>query len=586
MNGKTRCDQNRQIADSLKDAADMILRGAKVLNVYSGEILNMNVVIRGERIWYVGPLSPISEENTRILHLDDKLLVPGYIEPHCHPWNIYNPITFGEDGCRLGTTSLFCDNLVFYILMGINIFEAFMNELSVMPIKYFWSCRTAPQTPMEKENEVYSPNKLERLIGNPAVQSIGEITRWPELLKGNPKIRGLIRQAKSIKKRIDGHTAGAKYEKLNIIARAGVESCHESISGEEVLERLRLGLYVMLRESSLRPDLRNLLKALREKDLFMDRMMLTTDGVSPQFYNQFGGTDNLIRIALEEGVDPASAYRMSTINPAVYFGLDHEIGGIAPGRYADILVLKDLYHPTPEMVISKGRVVAEGKSLIEPFPTLDWERFLPVSSFSKATWLANSDLFNIPCHGNHIGFPTIKLINSVITRKEMVEFEVEDGFLSLDMRDGFSLLALISREGRWVTNGVLQGFGGAVDGLASSYNTAVQILVVGREPEAMSRAVNRVIELKGGIVAIQNGKIAYELPLPLGGMMSDEPIRKLAEKERELKEFLSVAGYPYHDPLYTLTFLPNDFLPEVRINYSGVVDIIRGEILWPRRDLV
>jgi adenine deaminase len=137
----------------------------------------------------------------------------------------------------------------------------------------------------------------------------------------------------------------------------------------------------------------------------------------------------------------------------------------------------------------------------------------------------------------------------------------------------------------WVTNGILQGAGDAIEGMASSFNTAVEILVLGREPDAMRAAVNRVLELEGGIVAFENGKIAYEFPLPLGGIMSDEPMQRLAEKDRELQAFLSERGYPFEAPLFTLLFLPNDFLPDVRINYKGVVDIRKDTVLWPRRVL-
>lgn len=556
-----------------------------MLNVYSGELLKMNVLIKKKKIWYVGARSDIVENDTMVLDVENKVLVPGYIEPHSHPWMIYNPTSLGEKACCLGTTTFVCDNLMFYVLMGIDLFETFMNSLSQMPIRFLWSCRAMPQTPMEREDEIYSVDNLERLLENQAVQSLGEITRWPELLKRNPKIMGLINRTKKLKKRIDGHTAGAKYEDLNVISRAGVESCHESINGEEVLDRMRLGLYVMLRESSLRHDLTALLETVVKSRVLTDRMMLTTDGSVPEFYQRFGVTNNLVRIAIREGIDPISAYKMVTINPAVYFGLDHQIGGIAPGRYADILILKDLLLPTPEMVISKGQIVAENGILREPFPEVNWETFFPKSSFSRQPWQAKSHFFKIPCHHRNINFPTIKLTSSVITRKEWVEFEIKDGFLNLDKKDGFCFLALLSRDGGWVTNGILQGFGDAIEGLASSFNTAVEILVIGRDPEAMSAAVNRVLEMKGGIVAYEKGKIHYDFPLPLGGIMSDAPMQKLAEKDKELQEFLSTRGYPFQDPLFTLLFLPNDFLPDVRINYNGVVDIRNNTILWPRRVL-
>jgi adenine deaminase len=578
-------NSGKEPTESATGQADILLNKGTVLNVYSGELLKMNVVINGERIWYVGPRSDMVGHDTIILDAENRVIVPGYVDPHFHPWNIYNPISFGEEACRLGTTTVVCDSLVFHLLMGTDLFGVFMDLLSHMPVKFFWTCRAAPQTPMEREDEFYALENLERLLKNPEVQSLGEITRWPELVKGNPNYAELIRCTKGLKKRVDGHTAGARYEDLNAISRVGVESCHESITGEEVLDRLRLGLYVMLRESSLRQDLGKLIRTVVKSQVLTDRIMLTTDSSEPDYYERFGINDNLIRIAIKEGIEPISVYRMATINPAVYFGLDHEIGGIAPGRYADILLLRDLHHPTPELVISRGRIMAENGKLIEPFPEVNWERFFPRSSFSKQKWKAESHFFQIPSHRKRIRFPTIKLISPVITRKAWAEFGIEDGFLTLDERRGFCFLALMSRDGVWVTNGILQGAGDAIEGMASSFNTAVEILVLGREPDAMRAAVNRVLELEGGIVAFENGKIAYEFPLPLGGIMSDEPMQRLAEKDRELQAFLSKRGFPFEAPLFTLLFLPNDFLPDVRINYKGVVDIRDDRVLWPRRAL-
>ncbi|MBN1276264.1 MAG: adenine deaminase [Deltaproteobacteria bacterium] len=214
---------------------------------------------------------------------------------------------------------------------------------------------------------------------------------------------------------MDGHTAGTKRESLTILSRQVIESCHESISGHEVIERLRLGFYVMLRESSLRQDLSNLIKTIRENHLPTDRMTLTTDSSTPAFYEQFGINDNVIKIAIKEGIDPISAYRMATINPAVYFGLDQDIGGIAPGRYADILILEDILNPSPETVTSKGRVVSERGKLIKLFPRVNWDRFFPATSFAVRSWSAEEYFFRIPFNENHVNFPVIKLKNTVIT---------------------------------------------------------------------------------------------------------------------------------------------------------------------------
>jgi adenine deaminase len=201
------------------------------------------------------------------------VLVPGYVEPHCHPWNAYNPVSLGEEFCRLGTTTLVCDDLIFYMMMGVERFEEFMAVFSQMPVKFFWFVRLVPQTALDQEEELFSAANLTRLLRNPLTLSIGEITRWHELIKGNPTIQEMISIARSLGKRVDGHTAGAKYKNLGIISRAGVESCHESITAKEVLDRLRLGFHVILRESSLRQDLAGLLKGVREHPASLRRVL-------------------------------------------------------------------------------------------------------------------------------------------------------------------------------------------------------------------------------------------------------------------------------------------------------------------------
>jgi adenine deaminase len=572
-------------SSSLSGTVDLFLKGGTVVNVYSGELLQANIAVRNEKIVYVGPLEHGLGRDTRILALKNKIIAPGYIEPHFHPWDIYNPLSVGEEACKRGTTTVFCDNLIFYMLMNPELFIAFMDAFSKMPIKYYWSCRATPQTPMENEKALFSARNLKRVLTNPQVQSLGEITRWPELINGSSEMGELIALTKQLKKRVDGHTAGAKYDKLNRIAMAGVESCHESINGQDVLDRLRLGFYVMLRESSLRPDLSLLLQTIAENRVLTDRLMLTTDGSMPEFYQTHGITDHLIKIALKEGIDPICVYRMVTINPAVYFGLDHKIGGIAPGRDADMVILGDLLEPTPEAVISRGRIVSEKGSLVEAFPKVEWEKYFPKSGFCKRNWIAKKHLFAIPGHQKSIRFPVIELTNPAITRVRWTHFTSRNGFLDFDP-SRFSLVALINREGTWITVGLLEGFGNRIEGLASSYNTAAQILVIGNNTEAMSAAVNRVLEIKGGIVSYDKGTLCYELPLPIGGTMSERSLQEIAVKEKEFKSLLAAKGYPYHDPLYTLVFLPNDFLPQVRVNYSGIVDIKNNEVLWPRRDLV
>jgi len=569
---------------SVEKSPDLFIQGGTLLNVYSGELLKANVAVKGERILYVGPGSPGVAPDTRILKVEGRTLVPGYIDPHFHPWFVYNPVSFGQTASPRGTTTLFCDNLMFYMLMGPGRFERFMESLTGMPLTFYWFCRAVPQTPMEDEKALFSVENVERLLRHPAVRSLGEITRWKALIQGDEGIEDLIGKTKALGKRVDGHTAGAKYAALNSLARAGVESCHESINAREMVERLRLGFYVMLRENSLRQDLQEMLKAVRQNRLLTDRMMLTSDSASPQFYEAFGVTDHLIHLALQAGIDPVTAYRMATINPAVYFGLDHEIGGVAPGRLADVLVLKDLNHPTPEMVVAKGRLAAKEEAATVTFPSLDWEAFFAPSPYSGRRGV-EPEIFSIPSAKESVRFPTMHLVSTVITRLEWVEFPVKEGILDLGGHDDYAFLAVLDRSGKWVSHGLISGLGQGFDGLAATFNTAAQIVAIGRRPEAMAAAASRLYQIEGGIVAVEDRNTAFEWTLPLGGLMSTAPMAELAHKDRELQAFFRRHGYPFDDPLYTLVFLPNDFLPQIRVNYLGVLDIRKNEVLWPRMDL-
>jgi adenine deaminase len=337
-----------------------------------------------------------------------------------------------------------------------------------------------------------------------------------------------------------------------------------------VLERARQGISVMLRESSLRPDLVGLLDALKEAPALVSRLMLTADGSMPAFIRDHGFVDHLIRTALERGIAPIDAYRMATLNPATYMGRDGDIGGIAPGRYADLCVLHDLSEPTPEVVVARGRVAArDGRALVQVAEP-DWRRaFATREARLTVTWRARPEDFRLPPRAT---YPVIRLTSAVITRLE--ERAPAEGDL---------FAALVDRAGRWVAPALVTGFGERVDGLASTITTDFNILALGRSPAAMARAVNRVLDLHGGIVLVDGERVAFELPLPLGGVMTRRPLLEAAAQEDGLRAALVARGYPHHEPLFTLFFLAADFLPFVRLSPRGVWDVKQGRVLLPRR---
>jgi adenine deaminase len=550
--------------------ADLFLRGASLLNVFTGEIHPANVAIAGERIAYVGRREERLHPRTRVLDLEGRVLVPGYIDPHVHPANLVTPAAFARHVLPLGTTTVVGDTLQFWRLGGARGVRLVADALAPSPLKFFWMLRVHEQTRTRDEARRFPMRDLVRMLAHPWMLAVGEVTRWPDAHRGD---RGLLRRldvALARGRRVEGHTAGASAEKLPALVVAGLTSDHEPITAQEVLERARLGIAVMLRESSLRPDLRGLLDALKEAPALASRLMLTADGSMPSFIRAHGFVDNLIRLALAGGVTPIDAYRMATLNPAAYYGMDAHVGSIAPGRFADIAVLPDLAEPRPAMVIARGRVAAEDGRLTARVPEPPWRRvFTSAPARLAGGWQARAEDFALPPRA---AYPVISLVSAVISRLE--ERPPAPGDLHA---------ALFDRAGAWVAPGLVAGFADRVDGLAATTTTDFNILVLGRRRESMARAVNRLKRLGGGVVLVDGDEVAYEMPLPIGGIMSRATLAEVADLEEGLRAALVARGYAHHEPVFSLFFLAADFLPAVRLSPLGVWDVKRSRVLLPAR---
>jgi adenine deaminase len=546
--------------------ADRYVRGGLLLNVYTGELYPANVAITGERIAYVGPAEHMVGPRTEVIDAAGATLVPGYIEPHAHPWNLATPAALARHVLPLGTTTIFGDNLTVYMLGGLGGFEAAAAALARGPLKYYWMVRPHGQSRVPGEARHFPLAALRRMLAHPRAAAIGEVTRWTDVWAGRRYILERLALAPAAGKRVEGHTAGAKPDRLAALAAAGFTSDHEPITGQEALERARLGIAVMLRQSSLRPDLPALLEPFVKAGA-LHRLMLTTDGSTVAWTAEHGFVDGLLRLAMDEGVPPVEAYRMVTLNPAAYYGLDQHLGGIAPGRYADILLLRDLGEPRPAAVIARGRLVAREGRLLVPVPEPPWRRIFPprLTRFDRR-WRVEPEELGLP-RG-----PVIRLQSAVITA-------VEDRSAG----PGDITAALLDRRGRWITTAALAGWGDGLDGVAATASTDYQILALGRRPESLARAVNRVVALRGGIVLVDGDRIVFELALPIAGVMSPLPLAALAEKERELRALMKARGYAFHDPLFTFYFMTADFLPSVRLSARGVWDVKRGRLLAPSR---
>ncbi|NLL57569.1 MAG: adenine deaminase, partial [Firmicutes bacterium] len=379
---------------------DLYLQGGTVVNVYSGEIYPADIAVKDGRIAYVGKdLGAAQPAGCTVIDARGCNLLPGFIEPHGHPAQFHDTVEYTRAASQNGITAVVSDSYKLLKALGPQEFARYIEEIKKStPVKVYWFLRIFTEYYFSSGEPLVSPEEMQVLVNLPQVLSIGETTRWPEILQKEAFPLEAIRMIRAAGKRPDGHTAGAAGKKLAALAAAGISGCHESVTAEEVMERLRNGMHVTLRHSSQRPDLDNFLSILRDKKADLSRFMLTTDGTSPAFPDQDWNIAVLAERLIEKGIDPLTAIRMITLNPASYYRIDHEIGSLAPGRTADIVVTEGFNLSRPRMVLIDGKVVynreataAENKAHFKSSPLAGASK-----TYFACDWRVTADLFAVP----------------------------------------------------------------------------------------------------------------------------------------------------------------------------------------------
>lgn len=561
------------------EEADLLIVDGKVINVFTGEIIPATVSISRGRIASVKPDTIPADPAKEIISAKGYLLSPGYIELHSHPWVIYNPVSLSNWTLPRGTTTHIMENLPFFQYGGPGVFKRLIEAMRPCCTRFYWEARAAPQSLLPDERELFSFANIDSLLELPEVVGVAEITRWDGLLKGDATLIRKMGSAKIKGKRIDGHTAGCKNTGLNALAALGITSCHEPISGEESLERLRLGLWVMVRNSSIRPDLHSILKSLLQASVPLDRVMMTTDAAEPCFLMQNGYTDGLLNVARQVGVDAITALRMVTLNAATYYSLDEDIGSIAPGRYADILFLDNLEDFLPRLVMVEGKITgiengasqgisaSTGKLLSAGLP---WESMFS-ANFQKPPWLyPDAPISLAPAKGR---IPLIELVSSGITRLDYINWDGES------LPEDIQYCCLLGRRGEYLNNCFIRGFAPGIQGIASSFSTSMGVMAIGTSLEAISQALFKLFDQGGGIFLWEDKTSLFELKLEIAGMMSTLDLRSVASQLSLLYSLVRERGFQHYDLLLCLLFLSCDFLPSARITPLGIFDVKNREII-------
>lgn len=551
-------------------APSLVLKNAKYLHSMMKSWVTGNIWISNDRIVYVGKELPASVEGTEVIDLAGKVVVPGYIEPHVHPFQLYNPHSFAEFSAQTGTTTFISDNMTLVSLMKNKKAFSFMDELAKLPFSFYWWSRFDSQTELENERELYSNASVLEWLDRHDVLLGGELTGWPRLMRGDDQMLYWIQAAKHKGKKVEGHLPGASEKTLAKMRLLGVDGDHESMTIEDIEARLQHGYAVTLRYSSIRPDLPHLLKAVVDKGYeIFDQLMMTTDGSTPSFHED-GVMDKCIRAALEAGVRPVDAYNMASYNVARYYNMTNLHGLLATGRYANINILSDEYSPTPEAVISKGVWLKRDNNDLKAFPEVDLSLF---GDLKIDFDLHEGDFqFSMP-----IG---VEMVNDVITKPYSIK-NLGHHHHTLSTEHDESYLMLVDRNGKWRINTMIKGFATHVKGFASSYSNTGDIILIGKSMHDMQRAFRELKKMNGGIVLVEDDQIVTSIPLTLAGSIFDGTVNEVIPLELALKSALKKRGYHHTDAIYTLLFLQSTHLPYIRITTRGIFDVMKNKVMLP-----
>jgi adenine deaminase len=557
--------------------ADLIITNARLVNVYTGEILDdISIDIVNQIIAYVGPFRKESAgPQTEVIDAGHKTVIPGLIDGHTHLAWIFSASEFLKHAMKGGTTTIITETMEPYPVAGLEGVIDFLGSLERQPIKLF---ATAPaMMSISRAVNGIRVKDLRRLLQRRDILGLGE-SYWQNVIQTPDKILSAFKETLEAGKALEGHTAGAKGAKLNAYVAAGISSCHEPINADQVLERLRLGLYIMVREGSIRRDLESIAK-IKETGIDFRRLILVTDGLSPRDLLEKGHMEYIVQRAVDLGIPPVKAIQMATLNVAEHFGLDHLIGGVAPGKCADLVLIPDEKTISAEVVISGGRVIAQNGTLqVAPQPYQFDERNLNTIHLKAEKTSAD---FVVRAKKNIVKARTrvIDMVTDLVTRELTVELPVINGEIMPIPEKDILKIAAIDRgpEREKAFTGFIHGFGMKSGAFACSaaWDTS-DIIVIGVNEADMAVAVNRIRQLQGGAVVCDAGNILAELPLPIFGIMSALPLAVLIKTMDNLKHTVAGLGVVFPDPLLSLITLTGAAIPYFRICEEGLVNLKEG----------
>jgi adenine deaminase len=557
--------------------ADIVLKNCKLVNVYSREIIpQTHVAIVKDRIAYVGrDASHTIGNKTAVIDLEEKYVTPGFADSHIHIDQYILPSELAKKSLLCGTTTLFSDPIDIVSVCGYRGFREFVKMAENLPIRVF---NVIPGgLPVDRKfshSRTMSKEEEKRAFDLDNVVGMGEVFSWIKVTTRDPRTIQSITKMLQNNGIVNGHTAGASDKKLNAYIASGIFSCHEPIDYDQVIERLRLGMWIMMREGSIRRDLDKIIPNVISRKTHIDRLMFCTDGVTPKDLTEFGLIDHCVRKSIMLGMDIIDAISIASKNCFEYYDMSKDYGGIAPGKLADILVFDDLEKIKPNKVFVGGKlVVAHGELVFKPtkIKTAKW-----LTRTVKTGKKFTEQDFVIRSKQRSVQALVIRLDTEIITKKDQEELQVRDGNVLASHEKDVWKVAAVDRtygSGKYSV-GFLKNFGADIGAFGSTQSFHENdMIIIGSNENDMALVANGLTKMQGGMLAAKDDKILCKFEMPVAGLISALPFEEALHEYSEIDSRIVEEGCKFKNPHLIPLFLPFLALPEIRILYSGIVDV-------------
>jgi adenine deaminase len=555
-------DLARRLAVARGDEpADVVVRGGRVLSVFTREWLETNVAIADGWVAALGDY-----EGRETVDATGKYVVPGLIDAHMHlESSKLLPDEFARLVLPLGTTAVVADPHELANVLGTDGVHWLLDASAEIPLDvYFMASSCVPASSFESPRRSLTVGDLEGLLRRRRVIGLAEMMNFPGVVSGDPAELAKL----ALATHVDGHAPGVRGRDLEAYAAAGIRSDHEASTVEEGRERLRAGMWLLIREASAARNLHALLPLVREYG--PHRIAFCTDDREPEHIADDGHLNAIVRDAVAFGIPPEDALVLASHNPATYHRLDH-LGAVAPGRQADLLLLPNLEGFVPELVLKRGQPVVHIATAEVP----DWVKH------TVRIGALGPEMFRIPWKGGPAR--VIGLVPGQIITESLVDEPAHArGEALADAERDLAKIAVIERHlgtGR-IGLGFVRGFGLRRGAFGSTLShDAHNVVVVGMDDTSMAFAVRRLANLGGGIVVVDGAQTLAELPLPVAGILSDRPLADVVAGSHAVVSAAAELGSTIDAPFQLLAFLALSVIPSLKITDRGLVDVDRFEVV-------